>query len=158
MPVEADVPMPPPEADAEAPGPTVDETATAASPAGKPAKRALPETLTAAQEAKAFVAQLFADASLDASASAEPAPEPLADSAPEEEPPPVQPEPEPQVPVSLLQDRHVLVLGLGASGLAMTRWCLRQGARVTVADTREAPPQLATLQAELPQVAFRSGA
>lgn len=158
LPAEADVPMPSPEADAEVPRPAVDETATAASPAGKPAKRALPETLTAAQDAKAFVAQLFADASPDAGASAEPAPEPLADSAPEEEPAPVQPEPEPQVPVSLLQDRHVLVLGLGASGLAMARWCVRQGARVTVADTREAPPQLATLQAELPQVAFRSGA
>jgi UDP-N-acetylmuramoylalanine--D-glutamate ligase len=158
MPAEADVPMPSPEADAEVPGPAVDEAATAASSAGKPAKRALPETLTAAQDAKAFVAQLFADASPDAGASAEPAPEPLVDSAPEEEPAPAQPEPEAQVPVSLLQDRHVLVLGLGASGLAMTRWCLRQGARVTVADTREAPPQLATLQAELPQVVFRAGA
>ena len=42
-----------------------------------------------------------------------------------------------------LQDLPVLVLGLGASGLAMARWCARHGARVTVADTREAPPQLA---------------
>ena len=45
-----------------------------------------------------------------------------------------------------LQDRHVLVLGLGASGLAMARWCARHGAHVTVADTREAPPQLAALR------------
>jgi len=157
LPAEADVPALPSETGAEAPVSAVDEAA-AATPAAKPAKRGLPETLTAAQDAKAFVAQLFADASPDAGASAEPAPEPLADSAPEEEPAPVQPEPEPQAPVSLLQDRHVLVLGLGASGLAMARWCVRQGARVTVADTREAPPQLATLQAELPQVAFRSGA
>ncbi|MBX9959636.1 MAG: UDP-N-acetylmuramoyl-L-alanine--D-glutamate ligase [Burkholderiaceae bacterium] len=157
LPAEADVPALPSETDAEAPVSAVHEAA-AATPAAKPAKRGLPETLTAAQDAKAFVAQLFADASPDAGASAEPAPEPLADSAPEEEPAPVQPEPEPQAPVSLLQDRHVLVLGLGASGLAMARWCVRQGARVTVADTREAPPQLATLQAELPQVAFRSGA
>jgi UDP-N-acetylmuramoylalanine--D-glutamate ligase len=52
----------------------------------------------------------------------------------------------------------VLVLGLGASGLAITRWCVRQGARVTVVDTREAPPQLAQLRAELPQVTFRAGA
>lgn len=157
LPAEADVPALPSETDAEAPVSAVHEAA-AATPAAKPAKGGLPETLTAAQDAKAFVAQLFADASPDAGASAEPAPEPLADSAPEEEPAPVQPEPEPQAPVSLLQDRHVLVLGLGASGLAMARWCVRQGARVTVADTREAPPQLATLQAELPQVAFRSGA
>ena len=53
-----------------------------------------------------------------------------------------------------LQNQSVLVLGLGASGLAMARWCVRQGARVTVSDTRSAPPQLATLQAEHPGVAF----
>ena len=57
-----------------------------------------------------------------------------------------------------LQGLHVLVLGLGASGLAMARWCARHGAVLTVADTREAPPQLATLQAEWPQVRFVSGA
>jgi UDP-N-acetylmuramoylalanine--D-glutamate ligase len=53
-----------------------------------------------------------------------------------------------------LRDLHVLVLGLGASGLAMVRWCALQGAVVTVADTREAPPQLATLRQELPAVTF----
>ncbi len=51
----------------------------------------------------------------------------------------------------LLQGREVLVLGLGASGLAMARWCAKAGARVTVADTRAAPPQAATLAAELPE-------
>ena len=56
-----------------------------------------------------------------------------------------------------LRDLHVLILGLGASGLAMARWCARHGAVVTVADTREAPPQLATLQAEWPAVTFVSG-
>ncbi|SDJ32085.1 UDP-N-acetylmuramoyl-L-alanine--D-glutamate ligase [Variovorax sp. OV700] len=56
-----------------------------------------------------------------------------------------------------LKDLPVLVLGLGASGLAMARWCARHGAQVTVADTREAPPALATLQAELPEVAFMGG-
>ncbi len=53
-----------------------------------------------------------------------------------------------------LRDLHVLVLGLGASGLAMVRWCALQGAVVTVVDTREAPPQLAVLRQELPAVAF----
>jgi hypothetical protein len=48
-----------------------------------------------------------------------------------------------------LQDKHVLVLGLGLSGLSVARWCLRCGAQVTVADTREAPPQLAALRAQL---------
>ena len=57
-----------------------------------------------------------------------------------------------------LRDLPVLVLGLGASGLAMARWCARHGALVTVADTRQDPPQRATLQAEWPQVRFVSGA
>jgi len=56
-----------------------------------------------------------------------------------------------------LKDLPVLILGLGASGLAMARWCARHGAVVTVADTREAPAALATLQAELPEVTFIGG-
>jgi UDP-N-acetylmuramoylalanine--D-glutamate ligase len=56
-----------------------------------------------------------------------------------------------------LQGQHVLILGLGASGLAMARWCALAGADVTVADTRDAPPQLAALQAEWPGVRFVSG-
>ncbi len=57
----------------------------------------------------------------------------------------------------VLKDQHVLILGLGASGLAMARWCSRMGAQVTVADTRAAPPQLASLHAELPQAEFVAG-
>ena len=53
-----------------------------------------------------------------------------------------------------LRDLHVLVLGLGASGLAMVRWCAQHGAVVTVVDSRAAPPQLATLLQELPAVTF----
>jgi len=53
---------------------------------------------------------------------------------------------------SRLQGREVLVLGLGASGLAMARWCARAGARVSVADTRDQPPQATVLTAEWPQV------
>jgi UDP-N-acetylmuramoylalanine--D-glutamate ligase len=56
-----------------------------------------------------------------------------------------------------LSGLHVLILGLGASGMAMVRWCARHGAVVTVADTREAPPQLPALQAEWPQVRFVGG-
>jgi UDP-N-acetylmuramoylalanine--D-glutamate ligase len=56
-----------------------------------------------------------------------------------------------------LLGQHVLILGLGASGLAMARWCAHAGADVTVADTRESPPQLAALQAEWPAVRFVSG-
>ncbi|MFZ6766398.1 UDP-N-acetylmuramoyl-L-alanine--D-glutamate ligase [Undibacterium sp. Di26W] len=42
--------------------------------------------------------------------------------------------------------KHVLVLGLGETGLAMAQWLLRAGARLRVADTREAPDRLAQLQ------------
>ena len=57
-----------------------------------------------------------------------------------------------------LQNQHILVLGLGASGLAMARWCVRCGAQVTVADTRTEPPQQVALQQALPQVRFVGGA
>jgi UDP-N-acetylmuramoylalanine--D-glutamate ligase len=60
--------------------------------------------------------------------------------------------------MNTMQGQSVLVLGLGASGLAMAHWCVRCGAQVTVADTREAPPQLAALKAQLPQVKFIAGA
>jgi len=51
----------------------------------------------------------------------------------------------------------VLVLGLGDSGLAMARWCARHGARVTVWDSREAPPQIEALRASVPDAAFVHG-
>ena len=53
-----------------------------------------------------------------------------------------------------LANKNILVLGLGASGLALARWCVRCGAQVTVADTRAAPPQLQTLNNSLPGVKF----
>ncbi|MFC5498651.1 UDP-N-acetylmuramoyl-L-alanine--D-glutamate ligase [Caenimonas terrae] len=56
-----------------------------------------------------------------------------------------------------LQDQSVLVLGLGASGYAMARWAARNGARVTVADTRAEPPQLAALREHLPDATFIAG-
>jgi UDP-N-acetylmuramoylalanine--D-glutamate ligase len=53
--------------------------------------------------------------------------------------------------------KHVLVLGLGESGLAMTQWLARCGASVRVADTREAPERLADLRDALPHAEFISG-
>ncbi len=53
-----------------------------------------------------------------------------------------------------LANKNILVLGLGASGLALVRWCVRSGAQVTVADTRAAPPQLQALKDSLPGVKF----
>ena len=46
--------------------------------------------------------------------------------------------------------RLTLVLGLGESGLAMARWLARQGEALRVADSREAPPGIDTLRAEVP--------
>jgi len=57
-----------------------------------------------------------------------------------------------------LARRHVLVLGLGHSGLAMARWCASQGARVTVWDSRESPPQAEALRASAPGAALIGGA
>ena len=57
-----------------------------------------------------------------------------------------------------LAHQDILVLGLGLSGLALARWCVRCGARVTVADTRPAPPQLAVLQRDEPNVRFVNSA
>ena len=45
-----------------------------------------------------------------------------------------------------LKDKRVLVLGLGDTGLSALRWLSRQGARLSVADTRQVPPGLALIQ------------
>ncbi len=50
-----------------------------------------------------------------------------------------------------MQGERVLILGLGASGLAMARWCGRAGAQLRVWDSRAAPPQQQALQTEWPQ-------
>jgi UDP-N-acetylmuramoylalanine--D-glutamate ligase len=57
-----------------------------------------------------------------------------------------------------LKDITVLVLGLGDSGLAMARWCAGHGAQVRVWDSREEPPQAATLAAEVPSAQRWRGA
>ena len=53
--------------------------------------------------------------------------------------------------------KHVLVLGLGESGLAMALWLARAGARLRVADTRAAPDRLAALLAAVPDATFIAG-
>lgn len=59
--------------------------------------------------------------------------------------------------MSNLADKQVLVLGLGETGLSLVRWLLAHGAKVRVADSRNAPPALAALQASFPQVEARCG-
>src|SRR5688572_28778686 len=56
-----------------------------------------------------------------------------------------------------LKGRKVLVLGLGDTGMSMTRWLARHGAEVRVADTRAAPPHARALSDELPQVKLTVG-
>ena len=142
--------------------PAADDDQASRRVAGKAGARPLPETLTAARDAAAFVAQLFAEVSTPdqvaapvVALEAPPTADATAQGGHEED---VREAAGTGVTASSpLQGQHVLVLGLGASGLAMARWCVRQGARVTVADTREAPPQLDQLRLDLPQTDFRSG-
>ncbi len=53
--------------------------------------------------------------------------------------------------------RNVVVLGLGLTGLSLARWLTRHGARVRVADTRDAPPNAQALAADLPNVTLETG-
>jgi UDP-N-acetylmuramoylalanine--D-glutamate ligase len=56
-----------------------------------------------------------------------------------------------------LQNLHVLVLGLGDSGLAMARWCASHGSVVSVWDTRAPAPQAAALAEHVPSAVVLSG-
>jgi UDP-N-acetylmuramoylalanine--D-glutamate ligase len=56
-----------------------------------------------------------------------------------------------------INDKQVLVLGLGDTGLSALRWLKRQGARLSVADTRKAPPGLEAVRAEFPEIAVHLG-
>ena len=56
-----------------------------------------------------------------------------------------------------LKDKQVLVLGLGDTGLSALRWLHRQGARLSVADTRTTPPGVEALKAEMPAVKLYAG-
>ncbi|WP_334186486.1 UDP-N-acetylmuramoyl-L-alanine--D-glutamate ligase [Noviherbaspirillum sp.] len=59
------------------------------------------------------------------------------------------------------QGKHVLVLGLGESGMAMALWLARCGATLRVADTRAEPARLgelrSNLQATMPALEFVGG-
>ena len=57
-----------------------------------------------------------------------------------------------------LDQKRVLIIGLGESGLAMVRFCVRAGAQVTVCDTRDTPTLLVPLKEKFPQVQFVGGA
>ena len=56
-----------------------------------------------------------------------------------------------------LAKRHVIVIGLGDTGVSAARWLLAHGARVTIADSRDNPANAASVAAEL-GVSLRLGA
>ena len=53
--------------------------------------------------------------------------------------------------------KHILVVGLGESGLAMAKWATRQGALVRVADSRVSPPNAGALHAGAPHAELVAG-
>lgn len=60
--------------------------------------------------------------------------------------------------MSLIASDHFrIVVGLGKSGMSLVRFLARQGVPFAVADTRENPPELATLHLQFPQVEVRCG-
>jgi UDP-N-acetylmuramoylalanine--D-glutamate ligase len=60
--------------------------------------------------------------------------------------------------VSLIVSDHFrIVVGLGKSGMSLVRFLAKQGVSFAVADTRDNPPELATLRQDYPQVEVRCG-
>ena len=57
-----------------------------------------------------------------------------------------------------LKDKKVLVLGLGETGLSALRWLERQGAILSVADSRDNPPSVDDVIKRMPQVLVHTGA
>jgi len=55
-----------------------------------------------------------------------------------------------------MSDR-VLVIGTGLTGISCVRWCVRVGADVSVADSRQAPPGLCVLKRDFPSLAVHTG-
>ena len=58
----------------------------------------------------------------------------------------------------IASDQFRIVVGLGKSGMSLVRFLAKQGIAFAVADTRENPPELATLQRDFPKVEVRCGA
>lgn len=56
-----------------------------------------------------------------------------------------------------LKDRKVLVLGLGDTGLSALHWLERQGAILSVADSRANPPSVDHVMKRMPQVQIYTG-
>nr|WP_263010556.1 UDP-N-acetylmuramoyl-L-alanine--D-glutamate ligase [Pseudomonas sp. VE 267-6A] len=57
----------------------------------------------------------------------------------------------------IASDHFRIVVGLGKSGMSLVRFLANRGIAFAVADTRENPPELATLRRDYPQVEVRCG-
>lgn len=57
----------------------------------------------------------------------------------------------------IASDQFRIVVGLGKSGMSVVRHLARRGQPFAVADTRANPPELATLQAQYPDIEVRCG-
>ena len=57
----------------------------------------------------------------------------------------------------IVSDRFRIVVGLGKSGMSLVRFLANRGVSFAVVDTRENPPELATLRRDYPQVEVRCG-
>ncbi|RJS92226.1 UDP-N-acetylmuramoyl-L-alanine--D-glutamate ligase [Salinisphaera sp. Q1T1-3] len=56
-----------------------------------------------------------------------------------------------------LADRHVLVVGCGATGASAARFAAERGARVRIVDSRETPPAAEMLADAFPSIEIRTG-
>ncbi len=56
-----------------------------------------------------------------------------------------------------LKNKRVLVLGLGETGLSALRWLAKQGTVLSVADSRDNPPNMEDVIRRMPQVALHTG-
>ncbi|TDV69971.1 UDP-N-acetylmuramoyl-L-alanine--D-glutamate ligase [Pseudomonas sp. LP_7_YM] len=60
--------------------------------------------------------------------------------------------------MSLIASDHFrIIVGLGKSGMSLVRFLANRGVSFAVADTRESPPELASLRRDYPQVEVRCG-
>ncbi len=57
----------------------------------------------------------------------------------------------------IAQAESFLIIGLGQTGLSCARFLTAKGHTVAIMDTRETPPELATLQSEMPEVLVHTG-
>lgn len=57
----------------------------------------------------------------------------------------------------IVSDHFRIIVGLGKSGMSLVRFLAKQGVSFAVADTRDNPPELATLRQDYPQIEVRCG-